>query len=63
VAEEAAQRDPELQIYPSPIDLPRVEVKQIWHERTDADPLRRWFRQQIHLVSERTTSSTAAAET
>lgn len=63
VAEEAAQRDPELQIYPSPIDLPRVEVKQIWHERTDADPLRRWFRQQIQLVSARTTSSTAAAET
>ncbi len=53
VAEEAAQRDPDLQIHPLPIDLPRVEVKQIWHERTDADPLRRWLRQQIQQVSGR----------
>ncbi len=62
VAEEAAQRDPDLQIHPLPIDLPRVEVKQIWHERTDADPLRRWLRQQIQQVSSRSGSLIAGSD-
>jgi DNA-binding transcriptional LysR family regulator len=62
VAEEAAQRDPDLQIHPLPIDLPRVEVKQIWHERTDADPLRRWLRQQIQQVSARSGSLIAGSD-
>ncbi|WP_095154353.1 LysR family transcriptional regulator [Pseudomonas sp. Irchel 3E13] len=47
LAEEAVERDPDLRIHPLPLDLPRVEVMQIWHERTHADPLRRWFRQQV----------------
>lgn len=62
VAEEAAQRDPDLQIQPLPIDLPRVEVKQIWHERTDADPLRRWLRQQIQQVSARSGALIAGSD-
>lgn len=62
VAEEAAQRDPDLQIQPLPIDLPRVEVKQIWHERTDADSLRRWLRQQIQQVSARSGSLIAGSD-
>lgn len=47
LAEEAVERDPDLRIHSLPLDLPRVEVMQIWHERTHADPLRRWFRQQV----------------
>ncbi|MCU1724071.1 LysR substrate-binding domain-containing protein [Pseudomonas sp. 5P_5.1_Bac1] len=47
LAEEAVERDPDLRIHRLPLDLPRVEVMQIWHERTHADPLRRWFRQQV----------------
>lgn len=51
VAEEAIQRDPDLTIYPFPFALPRVEIMQIWHERTDADQLRRWLRQQIQQLA------------
>ena len=53
VAEEAVARDARLRLHPLPAELalPRVEVMQIWHERTDADPLRRWLRQQIQQVT------------
>ncbi|HSC84123.1 MAG TPA: LysR family transcriptional regulator [Pseudomonas sp.] len=51
VAEEAVARDSELRLHALPLDLPRVEVMQIWHERTDADRLRRWLRQQIQQVA------------
>lgn len=52
LAKEATARDPELVIHPVPLALPRVEVMQIWHARTEADPLRRWVRQQIHHVAD-----------
>lgn len=51
LAEEAVERDPDLCIYPLPLPLQRVEVMQIWHARTDADPLRRWVRQQVQAVA------------
>ncbi|MBB2494692.1 LysR family transcriptional regulator [Aquipseudomonas ullengensis] len=51
VAEEAVARDAELRLHALPLELPRVEVMQIWHERTDADRLRRWLRQQIQQVA------------
>ncbi|MNZ73628.1 HTH-type transcriptional regulator SyrM 1 [compost metagenome] len=51
IAEEAAERDPDLMVHPLPLELPRVELMQIWHERTDADRLRRWLRQQIQQVA------------
>lgn len=51
VAEEAVQHDLDLIIYPFPFALPRVEIMQIWHERTDADRLRRWLRQQIQQLA------------
>lgn len=53
VAEEAVARDVQLRLLPLPaaLELPRVDVMQIWHERTDADPLRRWLRQQIQQVA------------
>lgn len=54
VAEEAVALDAGLRLYPLPdgLDLPQVEVMQIWHERTDADRLRRWLRQQIQEAAE-----------
>ncbi len=52
VAEEAAQRDGSLRIHPLPLSLPRVDVMQIWHERTDADRLRRWVRQEVAAVAQ-----------
>ena len=53
VAEEAVERDASLVLHPLPagLELPQVEVMQIWHERTDADRLRRWLRQQIQQVA------------
>ena len=53
VAEEAVARDASLVLHPVPagLELPQVEVMQIWHERTDADRLRRWLRQQIQQVA------------
>ena len=46
-------RDASLVLHPLPagLELPQVEVMQIWHERTDADRLRRWLRQQIQQVA------------
>ncbi|MFP5425142.1 MAG: LysR family transcriptional regulator [Gammaproteobacteria bacterium] len=51
VAVEAVERDPELCIYPMPLPLPKIELMQIWHERTHTDPLRKWFRQQVWEVA------------
>jgi DNA-binding transcriptional LysR family regulator len=39
-----------LSIAPAPIEIPPVEVKMVWHERTHADPLCRWFRGQIQNI-------------
>ncbi|KKD01214.1 LysR family transcriptional regulator [Photobacterium halotolerans] len=47
LAKEAAQLDDGLEIYPVPFELPGVDIFQFWHERTHADPLRRWLREQI----------------
>ncbi|QXI36671.1 LysR family transcriptional regulator [Pseudomonas xantholysinigenes] len=58
LAEEAVARDPALVIHALPLDLPRVEVMQIWHERTHVDPLRRWFRQQVWSVATQVTAPT-----
>lgn len=52
VAEEAVEHDGDLRIHPLPLALPRIEVMQIWHERTETDRLRRWLRQQIQQVAE-----------
>jgi DNA-binding transcriptional LysR family regulator len=52
LAQEAVARDPELRMHPLPLELPRVEVMQIWHERTHADPLRSWFRRQVQAVAQ-----------
>ncbi|CAI1779831.1 Symbiotic regulator homolog 1 [Serratia fonticola] len=48
VGEEAVARDPELRLYPLPLALPRIDMMQIWHERTHSDRLRRWLRLKIY---------------
>ncbi|MBC3436630.1 LysR family transcriptional regulator [Pseudomonas sp. BW16M2] len=52
LAMEAVERDPGLRLHALPLVLPRVEVMQIWHARTHADPLRHWFRQQVWQVAQ-----------
>ncbi|MHA6196891.1 LysR substrate-binding domain-containing protein [Pseudomonas wadenswilerensis] len=47
LAEEAVARDPDLRLHPLPLELPQVEVMQIWHARTHGDRLRSWFRQRV----------------
>jgi len=59
VGEEAAERDTNLCMYALPLALPKVEVMQIWHERTHADPLRQWFRQQLQAVARTATNPPA----
>lgn len=58
LAVEASARDDDLVMYPLPLALPGIEVMQIWHERTHADPLRRWFRQQLWAVAQQAAIST-----
>lgn len=31
-----------------PLEVPPIKIAQVWHERTNADPLHRWFRRQVH---------------
>ncbi|OBP16591.1 LysR family transcriptional regulator [Rheinheimera sp. SA_1] len=41
---------PELIIKDCPVPLPTVQISQIWHSRTQDDPLRRWLRHQIQQL-------------
>lgn len=50
VAEIAQQANPDLVIRACPVPLPQVQISQVWHSRTQDDPLRRWLRQQIHQL-------------
>jgi DNA-binding transcriptional LysR family regulator len=37
-------------IYELPIEIPRIQVIQVWHERSHRDAAHSWFRQVIHKV-------------
>ncbi len=50
VADIAQQAMPDLRVKACPLPLPQVQISQIWHSRTQDDPLRRWLRQQIHQL-------------
>jgi len=50
LAEIARRSHPELIIKECPVQLPTVQISQIWHSRTQDDPLRRWLRQQIQQL-------------
>lgn len=47
VAMTAQRNHPDLRVYTPPVSIPSVRLTQVWHERTHADPLRRWVRQLI----------------
>ncbi|WP_127956827.1 LysR family transcriptional regulator [Serratia microhaemolytica] len=47
LGEQAVKDSPQLRLYPLPFSLPRVDMMQIWHQRTDDDRLRRWLRMRI----------------
>ncbi|SHH31699.1 LysR family transcriptional regulator [Ferrimonas marina] len=52
LAQRAVAANPQLAIYPCPIELAPVQIVQIWHERTHRDPLRRWLRAQLKAQAE-----------
>lgn len=52
IAEQACQEHEDLVNYPSPVELPNIDIRQIWHTRTHNDPLRAWLRKQIQLILE-----------
>ncbi|MDR7119126.1 LysR family transcriptional regulator [Rheinheimera soli] len=50
LADNAVQANSNLVIKACPVSLPQVQISQIWHSRTQDDPLRRWLRQHIHQL-------------
>lgn len=40
-------RNIDLQMFKTPLPLPRIEISQIWHERVDRDAGHRWFRRVV----------------
>lgn len=50
LAERAISIHPEIASYPCPVTLPKIELYQIWHERTHNDKLMKWFRIKIHEI-------------
>ncbi len=41
----------ELETFDAPIEIPRIEIAQYWHERSDRDPCNRWIRSLLADVS------------
>lgn len=39
-----------LDLHEVPFKIPTFTIVQKWHERTDSDPLLKWFRRQLHAV-------------
>lgn len=50
LADLARHSHPKLVSKDCPLLLPTVHISQIWHSRTQDDPLRRWLRQQIQQL-------------
>lgn len=49
--ERSAERLP-VQVVTCPIDFPRMQYYQLWHERTHASSSARWLREKVRLVTE-----------
>ena len=43
---------PAVKTLPHPLELPKVEIKLLWHERFHADAASRWLRDQLVTVFE-----------
>ncbi len=39
-----------LRVFEPPLELPVIQVVQVWHERNHGDPAHRWFREQVRAV-------------
>ena len=44
------QRHLAVQLHELPLEVPPIQVVQVWHERTHAGPLHRWFRRQLQQI-------------
>lgn len=49
IASLVTDANPDLIYYPLPLEIKPVQMMQIWHERTQDDPLRSWLRQTIKM--------------
>lgn len=47
IASKAVENYQDLKVYACPVEMPEINICQIWHQRTHQDPLRKWLRQQI----------------
>lgn len=47
---EALAKRLDLEVFPTPLPLPRIEIGQFWHERVHHDEGHRWFRSAIHTL-------------
>ena len=54
IADNAVAIFTDLAMQAPPIDLPIIELDQVWHSRTHEDPLRKWLRVQIKQIMEDT---------
>lgn len=50
IAEMAISKSRDLVIYPPPIDIPPINVKQVWHPSTDQSSIRKWLREHINNI-------------
>lgn len=50
IANDSIARHCELIKHKCPIELPKINIKQIWHSRTHQDPMRRWLREEIKKI-------------
>jgi len=39
-----------LRLFEPPMELPNIEVVQVWHERNHSDPAHKWFREKVREV-------------
>ncbi|QTN40774.1 LysR family transcriptional regulator [Marinobacter salsuginis] len=60
IAAHACAQQSGLTSYRPPIDLPKVEILQTWHQRTHEDQLRAWLRRQIKQLLRPTRESAFA---
>lgn len=50
VAQAAAEFHPDLTIYNCPVKIADAQIQQIWHQRTNKDPIRSWLRGEIKQI-------------
>jgi DNA-binding transcriptional LysR family regulator len=51
-----------LKILPIPIDLPRYELRMLWHPRYEKDHAHMWLRERLHAICRRDSDKKANAD-